>query len=265
MPDFKIPNPMTTTRVSALALAAFFTLPALADDHPFSEKFDRSHAFKPDGEITLSNTNGAVTIRTWDRAEIRIEGEKRAKTEEELKLIAVNIDLTDARLELKTEFPKRRGGFFSFGDSVRGHVTLTLTVPATARLRDIATVNGSVAIEDARGPVRARSVNGRLTARGLASETSLETVNGSITADFAAVARDQKILAKTVNGTATLSLPKDASFTFSGRSVNGSITCDFPLRLEGKARGNRLNGTIGDGAGSLEATTVNGSIKVKQR
>src|SRR5687767_6054029 len=93
------------------------TFCARADEHRFSEKFDRALPFEANGEITISNANGTVTIRTWDRAEIRIEGEKRAKTDEELKLIAVNIDATRDRVAIKTEFPKR-GGFFS-GDSVR--------------------------------------------------------------------------------------------------------------------------------------------------
>lgn len=255
---------MTTARSFLLALVtSFATLAARADDHPFSEKFERTHAFKPDGEITLSNVNGTVTIRTWDRPEIRIEGEKRAKSGEELKLIAVNIDLTDTRLALKTEFPKR-SGFFLFGSNVRGHVQLTLTVPATARLSDIATTNGSIAIEGARGPLRAHSINGRVTATDLAGDSSLQTVNGSINAGFATVSRGQKISARTVNGSATLAFPQDASFTFRGRSVNGSINCDFPLRLEGKTSRTGLSGTIGDGAASLEANTVNGSIRVKQ-
>jgi DUF4097 and DUF4098 domain-containing protein YvlB len=249
-------------RLAVFCLAVVATLGVRADEHRFSEKFDRSHPFKADGEITLSNTNGAVTIRTWDRAEIRIEGEKRAATDEELKLIAVNIDTTSDRLRLKTEFPKRRGLFG--GESVRGHVTLTLTVPVTARLNEIATVNGTIALEGTRGPVRVKSVNGKLSATGLANDAAFETVNGSINATFAEVARDRKISARTVNGSATIALPKNASLTFSARSVNGSIECDFPLRLEGKTSRNRINGTIGDGAASFEANTVNGSIRVKQ-
>jgi DUF4097 and DUF4098 domain-containing protein YvlB len=249
-------------RIIALSfLTAAAVLPARADEYTFSEKFDRTHAFKPDGEITLSNTNGEVKIQTWDRPEIRIEGEKRAKTDEELKLIAVNIDATDTRLTIKTEFPKRSGGFFSGGDNVRGHVKMILTVPATVKLRDIGTVNGSIAIEGVRGPVHAHSINGRLSAAGLAGDTSLETVNGTIKAEFASVARDQKISTKSVNGSATIALPKDASLTFSARSVNGSINCDFPLQLTDKSR-NKLKGTIGDGAASLESQTVNGSIRV---
>ena len=39
-----------------------------------------------DGTLVISNTNGSVKIQTWDRNEIRITGEKRAKTAEELAL-----------------------------------------------------------------------------------------------------------------------------------------------------------------------------------
>ncbi len=258
----------TTLRLPFLALALLTALSTRADDHPFSEKFERTAAFKPDGEIKLSNINGAVTIRTWDRAEIKIEGEKRAKTDEELKLIAVHLDLSETALTLKTEFSKRRGGFLFFGgESVRGHVQLTLTVPATAKLADIATVNGSLTLDGTRGPVRAHSVNGRVTATRLGGDASLETVNGSLGVEFAAVTRGQKISAKTVNGTATLAFPKDATFTFNGRSVNGSINCDFPITNPGsKTRGSLVGtvGTVGEAAAALEVRTVNGSIRVKQ-
>lgn len=251
-------------RLACLVVSAIATpLCVRADRYGFSEKFEQSNAFKPEGEITLANTNGSVTFRTWDRAEIRIEGEKRAKTEEELRLISVNVDLTDTRLVLKTDFPKRSGGWFS-GNHVRGEVKLTVTVPATARLRDVGTTNGSVVIAGVRGPVRVHTVNGRLTATGLGADTSLETVNGAIEAEFGPIARDQKIALRTVNGSATVAFLPEASVTFRARSVNGSIRCDFPLQPDGKTSRNRLTGTIGGGATLLETETVNGSIHVKR-
>lgn len=249
------------TMWTLVAVALSIALPAgRAESFAFTEKFDRSHPFRADGEITLSNINGAVTIRTWDRNEVRIEGEKRAATEEELALIAVNLDLTETRLNLKTAFPKRRGLF----KAVRGEVIVTLTVPAAARLRDIGTTNGSIALEGTRGPVRAHSVNGRLSATGLAGDASLETVNGALQAAFASVSREQKISVRTVNGPVTIAFPKDPSLHIRARSVNGSIECEFPLPIEGKKGRHGLSGTLGQGGADVEAETVNGSIRVKQ-
>ncbi len=247
--------------VAAFALVA--TAGFLRAEYHFKESIAETHAFDPRGEITLSNTNGAVVIRTWDRAEVKIEGEKRAKTDEELKLIGLHIETHAAELSVKTHLPKRRTGWFG-GDTIRAEVRLTLTVPATVRLKLIEAVNGSVNIEGVRGAVTVRSVNGGVTAKGLEADTSLETVNGSIRAEFAALGRDQKISTRTVNGSSTVSLPRDASFALRANSVNGSVSCDFPIRLEGRTRRSSLSGTIGDGASSLKTETVNGSIRINQ-
>jgi DUF4097 and DUF4098 domain-containing protein YvlB len=243
-------------------LALLATASLARADYDFKQAFSETHPFNANGEVTLANTNGAVTVVTWDRAEVKIEGEKRAKTEEELKLIGLSIDATPGALEVKTNFPKRDSWFW--GNTIRAEVQITLTVPATARLKRIDTVNGHLTIEGVRGAVTAHTVNGGLTAKGLGADTTLETVNGSIRADFAAITRDQKISARTVNGSTTLSFPSDTSLAVRARTVNGSISCEFPIRLDGGKSRHSLTGTIGDGAASLKTETVNGSIRVTQ-
>src|SRR5476651_2134562 len=100
-------------KLRPLLLAALGLLAAglaRADSYSFTERFSETHPFAAAGEITLGNTNGAVVIRTWDRAEVRIEGEKRAATDEELKRIGLVIDASAASLAIKTDFPRRAGG-----------------------------------------------------------------------------------------------------------------------------------------------------------
>jgi DUF4097 and DUF4098 domain-containing protein YvlB len=243
-----------------LALGLLAAGPLARADYSFKEAFSETHPFNARGEITLANTNGAVVVQTWDRAEVKIEGEKRAKTDEELKLIGLAIDATPDAVAVKTNLPKHGG--WLWGETIHAEVQLKLTVPATARLRRIDAVNGSVTIDGVRGPVTVRSVNGGITAKGLGADTSIETVNGSIRADFAAVARDQQISTKSVNGSATLRFPSDTSLAVRCRTVNGSISCEFPIRLDGGKSRMSLIGTIGDGAASLHTETVNGSIHV---
>jgi len=227
------------------------------------EKFSETHPFAADGEVILSNVNGDVTFRTWDRAEIKIEGEKHAKTDEELKLIGLTIDANPTVVTIKTKFPKRSAGFFG-GETIRARVTFTLTLPTNARLRKVETVNGGIAIDGVGGTVNAESVNGRITASGLRADATLKTVNGPIHATFAGVARGQKISVRTVNGPSTISLPKDVSLKLDAETVNGGIDCDFPIQLDGTRGRRQLRGTIGGGDATLKAETVNGGIRVKQ-
>jgi DUF4097 and DUF4098 domain-containing protein YvlB len=247
---------------AALALVAA-TL-ARADSYSFKEPFSQTAPFNATGSLSLANVNGNVEIRTWDKNQILVEGEKSAKTDEELKQIELTIDLTDTHAGIKVHLPKR-SGWWVFGDTIRASVRFTITVPATASIEQLQTVNAALKIEGLRGSIDAKSVNGAMHATGLGGDVRLTTVNGAIDADFAAIAPQQKLSFNTVNGSITVGLPKDAGATLHGSVVNGRVSCDFPITLGDGGHGRTLSGTIGDGRASLRAATVNGSISIKQR
>jgi DUF4097 and DUF4098 domain-containing protein YvlB len=252
--------------ILTFSLLSLFATPfARADDYGFKDAFKRSGAFSATGQITLENVNGNVEIKTWDKNEILIEGEKSAKTEEELQQIDLKIELSDSRATIKVRLPKRAGGFFSSKGDIRGAVRFQLTVPATVALEKISTVNSSVSINGVRGLVHASTVNGGVQATGLTGPVKLETVNGGIKARIDAVAAGQELSFNTVNGQIAVSLPKDAGFELHSSVVNGSVTCDFPLESGQKKHGRNLAGKVGDGRAALKAETVNGGIRIESQ
>ncbi|ACB75115.1 DUF4097 family beta strand repeat-containing protein [Opitutus terrae] len=234
-----------------------------ADSYSFKEPFTKSGPFSPTGTLTVHNINGKITVRTWDKQEIQIEGEKSAKTEEELQMIDLTIDVSESRADLKVKLPKRKDGWFG-GNTIRAAVSFTITVPATATLESVSTVNSSVDIENVQGPVHAESVNGNVHASNLGSSAKLETVNGSIRADFTAVPAGQELDFETVNGGVKVRLPADAGFKLRASVVNGHVDCDFPIQLSSRGR-RSLHGTVGDGRASVKAESVNGSISIEKR
>ena len=254
-------------KLRLLALAALVFIAAnlgRADNYSSRETFTRTGEFNPSGEVTLENINGDVDIHTWDKNEILIEGEKSAASDEELKLIDLSIDLTSARAVIKVRLPKRPGSFF-FGNNIRGAVRFKLTLPASAVLAKIASVNGAVTLSGVNGSVHGETVNGSIHATGLGGDVSLETVNGSIKAKITNGRPQQKLRFETVNGQITVTLPRDAGFQLHSSVVNGSIDCDFPLESGKSKHGRTLSGKIGDGRASLDAQTVNGSIHLEQQ
>jgi DUF4097 and DUF4098 domain-containing protein YvlB len=46
--------------------------------------------------------------------------------------------------------------------------------------------------------------------------------------------------------------------------VNGEITSDFPITVQGRVSPRELKGTIGKGGRKLELETVNGDITLKK-
>ena len=250
--------------VATAALALVAATLARADSYSFKEPFSQTAPFNATGSLSLANVNGNVEIRTWDKNQILVEGEKSAKTDEELKQIELTIDLTDTHAGIKVHLPKR-SGWWVFGDTIRASVRFTITVPATASIEQLQTVNSALKIEGLRGSIDAKSVNGAMHAIGLGDDVRLTTVNGAIDADFAVIAPQQKLSFNTVNGSITVGLPKDAGATLHGSVVNGRVSCDFPITLGDGGHGRTLSGTVGDGRASLRAETVNGSIAIKQR
>jgi DUF4097 and DUF4098 domain-containing protein YvlB len=236
---------------------------ARADDYSFKEPFTRTGAFSATGSVTLENVNGNVEIRTWDKNEILIEGEKSAQTEEELKAIDLTMDVSESRAAIKVRLPKRSGSWF-FGNTIRASVRFTLTVPTAAALDRIATVNSSVSVDGARGKAQVETVNGSIHAADLGGSARLRTVNGQINATFTSIVAGQEFSMETVNGSVTVVLPKDAGVALRTSVVNGHVDCDFPLTLTKSSGRRNLSGTIGDGRASLKAETVNGSIHIEQ-
>jgi DUF4097 and DUF4098 domain-containing protein YvlB len=255
---------MNLRLITLVAAGLLATSIARADSYSYKESFTRGGAFSATGSVSLENVNGNVDIRTWDKNEILIEGEKSAKTEEELKAIDLTIDLSDNRAAIKVRLPKRSGGWFG-GNNVRGAVRFTLTVPATANLDRISTVNSGVTLEGVRGKANIETVNGGIRATNVGGSAHLETVNGRITADLDHVAASQSLHFETVNGSVNINLPKDAGVALRTSVVNGRVSCDFPLTLTKSSGKRNLSGNIGDGSASLEAETVNGSIHIAQK
>ncbi|WP_146180205.1 DUF4097 family beta strand repeat-containing protein [Opitutus sp. ER46] len=234
-----------------------------ADAYPYKQSINETHPFQADGTLSLHNVNGEVTVRTWDRNEIQITGERSAKTEEELALIELKIDPRPERVAIDVKLPKRKKGWFGGGE-IRANVEFTITVPVGARLDAVSTVNGTVNIQGVRGRVHASTVNGAVKAVDIAGDVSLSTVNGGINAQLAALQADGEVEAECVNGGVTLKLPANASAKIDASVVNGGIDCDFPVQVNGKIGGRRLNGVIGDGATKVKARTVNGGVRIER-
>ena len=235
---------------------------AAALDARVTEKFTETFGLNPNGVIRLENVNGDVEIIAWDKNEVSLEAEKRASNDDDLKKLEIQIDAKPDRLAIKTVYPKSMKRWFNHGHF---SVTYKLRVPAGVSLEKVDVVNSDLTVEGVRGSVDLDTVNGSIRAKGLRGEGRFDTVNGSIRADYDSLDGVKKIDLDTVNGSATLYLPADASGSLVADSVNGSISCDFPIKLERSSR-TYLRGKIGKGEGpSIRLDSVNGGLKIRER
>ena len=206
------------------------------------------------GTIELSNVNGDVTIRGWDKNEVDMKATKRAPSDY-LDLIEIKIDSTPARLSIETKYPRGR-------KESNVSVTYELMVPKHAALSAIENVNGEIEISGVEGQIKINTVNGSAEIEGSKSAVDAETVNGRITAKWSDFPKQGDVMLRTVNGGLKLHLPDNVNADVKASSMNGNIRTDFPITVQGQFVSRKLSGRIGAGGTSIDLETVNGSIDI---
>jgi DUF4097 and DUF4098 domain-containing protein YvlB len=250
---------MTLKELRFPALVLTGLVLAAAAPAAVTEKFVQTYPLTADGSIHLENVNGDIDIVAWDKAEVTLEAEKRGKTEADLAKVTLEIDSSPARLAVKTKYAKA-----SLFGNVNASVRYKLMVPAGARLERIDSVNSDITVTGVRGAVKLDTVNGRITATGLAADAHLESVNGSLSAEFTSLDGVREVKLESVNGRASVALPKGANARIDADSVNGSVSIDQQVKL-GKMRRHSLTGQIGEGGPEISLETVNGGISIKEK
>jgi DUF4097 and DUF4098 domain-containing protein YvlB len=220
------------------------------------DRLEETRSFEPGGTFRLENINGSVTVETWEQDQVRIEAEKSATSDRSLDAIKIEIDGEGDLVEVRTRVPRRRSIFGSIGK-----VDYLIRLPAQARV-EVETVNGKLYIEGIAGRVRASTVNGTVEIQDLSGEAEASTVNGGIEASYREADPDGRHHFSTTNGGVRLTLPPNVSGRFEASTVNGSIRTDFPLEVHGRFGGRRLDGRLGEGRGSFDINTVNGSVTI---
>lgn len=231
------------------------------------EKIDQSFPLSANGRVRVSNINGSITLESWDRSEVRLEATKIADTKEALDAIELKIDSRADVFSVAVDINRLRrqvvGGWKNVG---RNEVQFKLSVPRTAVLDEIETVNGSVSLSGFTNVTKVSTVNGNVTASNLRGSASLETVNGQVKADFDQLDPSGKIALETVNGRAHLEIPSDSNATVKADTLNGSITNDFGLIVrKGKYVGRDLHGRLGSGDTQIKLDSVNGQLSISRR
>lgn len=223
------------------------------------QEFHQTYALAPEGRIVLKNVNGSVHITGWDRSEVKVDAVKKARTQQALDEARIEVNAGGDRIDIRTQYPdgNRRDA---------ASVDYVVSVPRTAVLENVATVNGPVRIESVSGPVKAASVNGNVEVNAASGDLDLDSVNGRVQASFERVTA-REVSLKTVNGAVEVAMPAGTGANVTASTVHGGIDSDFdlPVRRMEHGPGADVKATIGGGGSNLRLKTVNGSIALRRR
>ena len=247
-----------------------------------SDKIERSIPVDPRASITLCVMSGTLTVRGWDKNELRarsadadqIELRRIDKAKDPTtpasrvdvmvlvkyggkgdcqSLADVEMDVPrDATVQVQT----RDGDILITGvaGAYAGSQNGDIVIERVSKFVEAGVVGGSISLKDSTGRINLSSAGGGVevhNVRPLTPDDTIDvgTVSGDIQIDHVS---NQKLAAKTVNGTITmngplakagqyafttiggdvfLSIPHDASFTLNARvNGKGDIVSDFPLK-----------------------------------
>jgi DUF4097 and DUF4098 domain-containing protein YvlB len=233
------------------------------------ERFEQTYPLSATGTVNVSNVNGSITVEAWDRNEVKLEAVKTADSKETLSEMTIHIDAKPNSFCVEADHDSWNNGNGrqkNWGRNRKMEVQFHLTVPRTAVLSSIETVNGSVTVSNFTNQTSVSAVNGQITATNLRGAANLSTVNGVVTADFDRLEPGSKIALETVNGKVNLTIPSDSNATVKADSVNGDIFNDFGLPVrKGKYVGRDLYGKLGSGDTNVKLESVNGELAILRK
>jgi DUF4097 and DUF4098 domain-containing protein YvlB len=232
------------------------------------ENVDRTFDARAGASLTLSNTNGSVTIHTWDQPRIRVQAEKIVECSDDkvarTAMKEMRIDLTphDGGLAILTQSPREGTSIWDLftGSHANASVKYDITVPRSMNV-DVDNVNGGVYLSDLRGKMNLETTNGRIEVTNCAGKLDAETTNGSNRAQLTAIDAGQPMSLETTNGRISVALPETVAARLDASTTNGSIRTEFPITTN-RGEKNVLRGTLNGGGADVRLRTTNGSIEI---
>lgn len=209
--------------------------------------------FKNIKELDVSNVTGSINIIGWNKDEVEITYTKKAKHEEDLDKIDVDIDQRGDALHIVTDLPRR---------CKNCAVNYDIYIPEKFHLLEAKTVTGSVDVEKIKyvDEFAANSTTGSINAEISARIIEANVVTGSIKLYIDDITKDGEIDAETITGSIKVYAPDDLQADIDFSAVTGSVNVDYDLDKVRVKKKNKLRGTIGNGDIMCSMSTVTGSI-----
>jgi DUF4097 and DUF4098 domain-containing protein YvlB len=256
---------------------------------------DTTFNVEPNGRLDVENSAGTVTVRTWNRNQVRIRTSDRGRSDVAIRHSARVVSVArptpgrsvDIEITIPGSYAVSVHGLGTNADieGIAGDVMFRST-NGSVRVRRATgavraeTLSGSIDIEDVRGPIHARSTNRNIVLSRIAGDVTAETVNGSVTLRQITASR---VDAATINGTVRfdgalanggrysfsshngevrLGVAERSSATFHVSTVNGRFDAGFPVQAHIGGNDRHFSFVLGTGSARVDVETFNGNIRV---
>lgn len=204
--------------------------------------------------------NGGIHVEGWDGDSVRVTARIQATARDDGSARDLLADVTiksDGR-SISSDTPRSGGR----NESVS--VTYMVHVPRKFDLR-LEAHNGGIGVAGVTGRMSLETTNGSVNLVEIGGDVRAHTQNGSLNVQLVGRKWDGRGLdAETQNGSVRMAIPSDYAAQIETGTVNGRMSTDFPVTLQGRI-GRTLSLPLNGGGTPIRAMTTNGSVSLTRR
>lgn len=204
--------------------------------------------------------NGGIRVVGWNGDSVRVTARLQANAHDDasardlLKDVKIVADGGRIRAEGPREWGRNESWSVSYIVYVPHHFDLQLDAH-----------NGALGVDGVSGRIDMRTTNGSLSLIDAGGNVRAHTQNGSVTVQLAGTKWDGSGLnAETQNGSVRISIPDAYAAQIETETVNGHVSTDFPITVQGRIS-RHLSLPLNGGGVTLRAVTTNGSVTLSRR
>jgi hypothetical protein len=202
--------------------------------------------------------NGGVAVKGWDQNQVLVRARVRtgAPTESEAEALAKQIRIETSGAKIFASGPEALRDY-------NWEVSYEVFVPRRADL-SIETHNGGISIADVNGRIEFTALNGGVALKRIGGSVHGSTTNGCLAIELGGDRWDGETLdVRTTNGGIVMSVPENYSANLQTGTVNGSVSVDFPVTVQGRVT-KEIALNLGSGGAPVKAMTTNGGVHLKR-
>lgn len=211
------------------------------------------------GTITVDGRqNGGVVVKGWDQGQILVRAQVQtgAPNSGEAVQLARQVQVQTSGGKIYATGPENQRDY-------HWSVNYEVFVPRRSNL-SIETHNGGISISEVNGRIDFSALNGGVVLKKCGGSVHGSTTNGGLVVELAGDHWDGETLdVKTTNGGVSMSVPENYSAQLQTGTVNGHISVDFPVTVQGRIT-KELAVNLGSGGAMVRAMTTNGGVRIKR-
>jgi hypothetical protein len=211
------------------------------------------------GAITVDGRqNGGIAVKGWDNNDILIRAriQAAALTQNEAVTLAKQIRIETGGAKIFAVGPER-------SKDLQWDVSYEVFVPRRSDVT-LETHNGGISISDVNGRLDFSATNGGVVLKRVGGTVHGSTTNGGLSIDLDGDKWDgEELDVRTTNGGIVMNVPENYSAYLVTGTVNGGISVDFPVTVQGRIT-RELAVNLGGGGPTVRAMTTNGGVKVRR-